>query len=105
MSAEKLAVRLPFICLMLSAYITFVPSTQAQMTPKNLAENGTMQNWWDSDAALRLKAATEIIRKATGKTDPDAAMALVNCITDATKGNSSFRSSKVVDIALSCEGG
>ena len=105
MSADKLSVRLPLVCLMLSAYFAFAPASQAQMSAKNLAETGTMQDWWDSDAALRLKAATEIIRKATGKTDPDAAMALENCITNATKGNSSFRSSRVVDIALSCEGG
>ncbi len=77
----------------------------AQMSAKNLAESGTIKDWWESDEQTRLQAASEIVRKARGTISTEAAADLEKCISDATRGNDSFKSSKIVAIALSCEGG
>jgi len=77
----------------------------AQMSPTSLVENGTIGDWWAADPEIRQRASDVLIKKVSGRQDGEAASALEQCISNATKGNDALKSSKVIDIALTCEGG
>ncbi|MGI9378681.1 MAG: hypothetical protein ACR2OW_03440 [Methyloligellaceae bacterium] len=90
--------------LTLLLFLAVTPAL-AQMSPNSLVESGTIGDWWAADPVIRQQASGVLIKKVSGREDSEAAMALEKCISDATQGKAELKTSKVIDIALSCEGG